>query len=125
MSFDGGSFPYYIIGTKNCTTCCNGGAPTGKAAAPHTLDFDVTSTPSPSSAPMLAGPSADPRAATTRWVNSTGSVLNASTGVVTFSVHGLALKPTRVRYTAASIFPQCALYNNERLPATPFELDVQ
>ena len=57
------------------------------------------------------------------WVNGTGAVLDPESGIVTFHV-ALASPPTMVRHTAASIFPQCALYNAEGYPALPFELGV-
>jgi len=94
VKFDGGSLPYTLGGTKNCTTCCNG---------IHTLDLDASSDG-------------------ITWVNSTNTILKAD--AVTFHVHGLTRPPTVVRHTASAIFPQCALYNKEGLPALPFLLDV-
>ena len=43
--------------------------------------------------------------------------------VVEFAVK-LQSAPTTVRYTAASIWPQCALYSADGLPARPFVLNV-
>merc|ERR1712232_416993 len=94
VDFQGGSEPFYVAGTRNCTTCCDG---------VHTVDFDA---------------SIDGR----NWVNSTAAVLKGSR--LTFSV-ALSSPPKHVRHTAASIFPQCALDNNEGLPALPFELALQ
>jgi hypothetical protein len=37
---------------------------------------------------------------------------------------GSAGRPQTVRYTAASIFPQCALRNAAGLPALPFKLAI-
>jgi hypothetical protein len=58
-------------------------------------------------------------------VNATGAVVDTATGSVTFQV---ALKQGRqphwVRYTAASIFPECALRNSEGLPALPFKIEI-
>ena len=48
---------------------------------------------------------------------------SAATGRVSFEVV-LPATPTLVRYTAASIWPQCALYNREGYPAFPFALPV-
>lgn len=106
VSFRGGSSPFVLGGTKNCTTCCDGSAPAGSAADGHTLDFDASATGGD-------GP----------WVNSTGAVVDRGTGSVTFKVT-LSSRPALVRYTAASIFPQCALFNAERLPAMPFTIAV-
>jgi hypothetical protein len=105
VRFRGGSAPFKLHGTKNCTTCCDGAAPGGSATAGHSLDLDASSS--------TGGP----------YVNGTAAVLDRATGDVTFHV-ALPARPTVVRYTAASIFPQCALYNSEGLPAMPFRVDV-
>lgn len=47
VDFSGGSAPFAMRATKNCTTCCGGSAPTGKATDGHTLDFDVCSAVEP------------------------------------------------------------------------------
>lgn len=94
IEFAGGSEPFYLHGTRNCTTCCNGA---------HTIDLDA---------------SVDGH----KWVNSSAVVLKGRQ--LTFSV-ALPSPPKVVRHTAASIFPQCALYNKEGLPALPFQLTVQ
>ena len=100
VAFAGGHAPFVRRGTKNCTTCCD------EPARTHTLDFDAR-----------AGE-------TGAWVNATRTTLDATTGAVRFHV-ALDAKPTTVRYTAASIFPQCALYNAEGLPALPFSMAVE
>merc|ERR1712232_941320 len=93
VDFQGGSEPFYIRGTRNCTTCCDG---------VHTVDLDAS----------IDGKT---------WVNSTATTL-AGTKMM-FSVV-LPAAPKYVRHTAASIFPQCALYNQEGLPALPFSMTV-
>jgi hypothetical protein len=111
VAFAGGSTPFEMSGTKNCTHCCLGSHPTGKTSDGHTLDFDVSGLATGSGA-------AD-------WVNSTGAVVNVDTGSVTFRVAlAQGTEPHLVRYTAASIFPECALRNAEGLPALPFELGI-
>ena len=99
VSFSGGSAPFSLHGTRNCTTCCdstkNGG---------HTVDFDASSDG-------------------VHFVNGT-SVRLADGATITFKVGGLAAPPSVVRHTAASIWPQCALYNQEGLPLFPFEMRV-
>ena len=107
VEFSGGTAPFHTAGTKNCTSCCDA------TKDAHTLDFVAT---------CDGGAS---------WVNGTvtGQVATASTSnspastLVTFDVP-LATAPTAVRYTAGAIFPQCALYNAEGLPAIPFEMAV-
>eukprot|EP00937_MAST-01D_sp_MAST-1D-sp2_P006005 g6005.t1 len=104
VTFAGGATPFALRGTRNCTTlpgfCCNGSANSG-----HTVDFDAT----------CDGGST--------WTNGTAAVLAADGVSVRFNVT-LPAPPTVVRYTAASIWPQCALYNAEGLPALPFTLPV-
>lgn len=99
VRFEGGSFPFSLRGTKNCTTCCNKPANGGT-----TVDLDATDD-------------------ATTWMNSTDVSLDAAKGEVTFMV-STPTRPTWVRHTAASIFPQCALYNAEGLPAVPFQIKV-
>merc|ERR1712039_470854 len=94
VDFVGGSDPFYLKGTRNCTTCCDG---------VHTVDLDA---------------SHDGQ----NWVNGTAAVLSGKK--LTFKVE-LPSSPKHIRHTAASIFPQCALYNHEGLPALPFQMDVQ
>lgn len=96
VAFEGGTAPFSAQGTKNCTSCCQG---------KHTLDFDV--------------------AAGDVWINATGGTVDPQTGAVQFDVEvPSGEKPTIVRYTAASIFPQCALKSAEGLPALPFALPI-
>jgi hypothetical protein len=111
VHFSGGSGPFYLRGTRNCTWCCD--------KPPHagftTVDFDA---------------SVDGR----HFVNGTGATLQtsgahavasaSSTATVTFVVRGLSAVPRVVRHTAASTWPQCALYNAEGFPAFPFQLDI-
>ena len=97
-----------MSGTKNCTVCCGGSAPSGKRSDGHTLDFDA-------SASKSGGP----------WVNGTGAVVDSTRGSVSFTVAlpgGAA--PKVVRYTAASIFPECALRGADELPALPFQMEI-
>ena len=94
--FTGGSAPFTLRPTRNCTTCCDGTKNSG-----HTVDFDAS----------LDG---------VRWVNGTDATLGPGPSI-TFKVLGLASPPKSVRHTAASIWPQCALYNAEQLPLFPFE----
>ena len=65
VQFAGGSAPFTMKSTKNCTSCCGGSAPAGKISDGHTLDFDVCS------------------ASASECVNATGAVLNAKTGTCT------------------------------------------
>lgn len=94
IEFLGGSEPFFLRGTRNCTTCCEG---------LHTVDLDAS----------VDGHS---------WVNGTGAVLAGRKLSLTVA---LPSTPKYVRHTAASIFPQCALYNKEGLPALPFQMTVQ
>jgi hypothetical protein len=79
--------------------CCDGAGNSN-----HIVDFDAT---------------CDGRT----WVNGTLATLDASTGSVSFVVT-LPGSPTKVRYTGALIWPQCAVYGANGLPAFPFEMDV-
>lgn len=99
LKFAGGSQPFKLSGTKNCSTCCDGDG--------HTIDFDVSS------------------GNYSMWFNSTKTVLSTS-GEISFSVTlpKSMGPPTIVRHTAASIFPQCALRNAEGLPALPFQKQI-
>ena len=84
---------------------------TGNPTDGHTLDFDVSGVATGS--------------IKSDWVNATGAVVDVVTGSVTFGVTlAQGQQPRVVRYTAASIFPQCALRNAEGLPALPFALPV-
>ena len=58
----------------------------------------------------------------TAWFNATATL--AGPQRVRLHVAALPGRPTRVRYTANRVFPQCALYNAEGLPALPFAAAV-
>ena len=93
VSFEGGTAPFFLAGTGNCSTCC--GANSGS-------DFDAT---------------VDGK----HWVMGTTPSVSGSTGTaITFTV-ALPAAPKWVRYTASRIYPQCAVYNGEKLPALPFQ----
>ena len=96
VSFSGGSPPFSLRPTRNCTSCCDGS---------HTVDFDA---------------SIDGRSG---WVNGTSLMLDGKSQTLSFKVV-LPVAPKIVRYTAAAVFPQCALYNAEGLPLLPFEMGV-
>jgi hypothetical protein len=114
VQFAGGSAPFTMRATKNCTHCCGGSAPTGNDSDGHTLDFDVCGGAHLLTSGLLP-----------TCVNSSGAVVVGATGKVTFQVEmPRGVPPHVVRYTAASIFPQCALYNNEGLPALPFSMKM-
>ena len=102
VTFIGGTAPLMLAGSKNCTTCCDA------KKDEHTLDFAAT---------VDGGAS---------WVNATQ--IEISGDKVTFQVRCdsslLCNSPTKIRYTATAIFPQCTLYNREGLPAVPFEMGV-
>ena len=53
-----------------------------------------------------------------------GEAAVAVAAVVRFRVHAPSA-PIWVRYTANKQFPQCAVYNQEGLPALPFQLRVK
>lgn len=97
--FGGGSAPFSLRGTRNCTVCCNG--------------TDVT---------VDLAASVDGKS----FVNGTHTTLAAadtSRPSVSFRVK-LPGTPRTVRYTSLSIWPQCALYNKEGLSAFPFDIDI-
>jgi hypothetical protein len=104
VEFKGGTPPFYQGGTQNCDRCCQwavGSPPTNASSN----DYDASGDGGVS------------------WVNGSGAVLIAPglTGV-RFTV---ALeKVTHVRYTANQAFPQCAVFNREKLPALPFLAEV-
>ena len=100
VSFSGGSPPFALAPTRNCTSCCDGSKNRG-----HTVDFDAS----------VDG---------VVWFNGTDATLGAG-ATITFRVVGLASPPTVVRHTAASVWPQCAVYNAEKLPLLPFEMHVE
>ena len=93
VNFAGGSAPFALRPTRNCTTCC------GDDAGTDVGDFDASSD----------GIS---------WTNGTKPVLVNGTAV---HVHFPSMSALQiVRYTANRAFPQCALYNREGYPAFPF-----
>ena len=105
VEFSGGTAPFYLRGTRNCTWCCS----KPPQARFTTVDIDA---------------SVDGQ----HFVNGTDAMLSPgttdNTAIVKFSVRGLSAVPRVVRYTAASTWPQCALYNAEHFPAFPFRLDI-
>lgn len=108
-TFAGGTGPFYFAPTRNCSACCKG----------NISDFDV---------------SADNGAT---WVDGNPATVVAAGGgmSITFSVKLpsstsslaslMASEEYVVRYTANQIFPQCALYNGEGLPALPFSFNAK
>ena len=96
VGFAGAAPPFALRPTRNCSDCC------GTAGA----DFDASTDG-------------------VTWCNGTGArVLGANGSSVRFLVSGLTSPPTVVRYTAAPLFPQCAVSNAMGLPALPFELKI-
>lgn len=57
-----------------------------------------------------------------RWYNGTAASLVGPSRVA-FSVNA-DVRPAWVRYTANRVFPQCAMYNREALPALPFQMEI-
>lgn len=105
-----GSLPLYLNGTRNCSVpqldpesgvampmCCDG--------IKTTSDFDVSS---------------DNRT----WTTGFDVQVQPDGSAVKFLVH-TPVKPLWVRYTANKQFPQCAVFNQEGLPALPFQLAIQ
>jgi hypothetical protein len=110
VSFEGGTTPFFFAGTRNCTTCCDSfdalaATSDSDAFGAGVTDFDASDGANSSS---LAN-------TTTGAMVVTGNMVR-----ITF-----AEAPKWVRYTANRIFPQCALYNQEGLPALPFEMPVE
>jgi hypothetical protein len=95
--FSGGTAPFYFAPTRNCTTCCNG----------VVSDFDAA-----------AGPNSSESTG-----NGTDATITGNGSAVRLTFAGAA--PKWVRYTANRVFPQCALYNKEGLPALPFVMEVK
>ena len=119
VTFSGGSAPFRLLPTRNCTSCCGG---------THTVDLDA---------------STDGKV----WANATGIRLEGVESVIVrtqassttadfpgvsmrgclcLQVFDVALEgsPRWVRHTAATAFPQCTLYNGEGLPLLPFRIIV-
>lgn len=104
LALAGGTAPWGIKGTKNCTTCCSGSEPTGHPSDAHTVDLDVGSSDGV-------------------WLNATGVVIDSTSGTLTFQIGATQdWSPVTVRHTGASIFPQCAVYAAEKLPLIPFKM---
>lgn len=97
VTFTGGTLPLYQKGTQFCAKCCAAVSESGDVG-----DFDVSGDGGLS------------------YTNATVATVHGDT--VAFKVEGLAGPPTHVRYTANQGFPQCAVYNQEGLPALPFTL---
>ena len=95
VSFAGGSAPFELKPTRNCTGCCGDDVVLGDVG-----DFDASSDGS-------------------TWVDGTRPALVNGTAL-RFFVKGGAAALRWVRYTANREFPQCALYNQEGYPAFPF-----
>lgn len=57
------------------------------------------------------------------WINGTVAQM-ISSSAIRFSV-ALSEEPLIVRYTANRAFPQCAVYNQQLLPAFPFEMNIK
>jgi len=103
VAFEGGSAPFVLAPTKNCTTCCDGGDQR------QTLDFSLA------------------HKGSTHGANVTDVKLDAHNGTVSWRTKGPfcgGASRCVVLYTAASIFPQCAIKNAEGLPLLPFEMEV-
>ena len=91
-----GAGPLSLAPTRNCTACCRG---------VHTVDFDA------------AG-------ADGAFVNATNVRLGPTPALTVLFDVELPAAPATVRMTAASTFPQCAIYDTRGLPAVPFRLAV-
>jgi len=83
-----------LKGTRNCTTCCQDAV----------SDFDVSDDG-------------------LTWYNGTAAQVSDVGKSVQVSV-SMSIAPTVVRYTANRIFPQCAVYSREGLPAYPFQRSI-
>lgn len=125
--------PFRLQPTRNCTSCCAGvltvdldasadgrrwANATGGRLEASSYSFDV--------ALLALGDAAiqAPRILSRSFL----STQNRTRGITLRDrrPHGQALPsaPTVVRHTAASAFPQCALYGAEGLPMLPFRMDV-
>merc|ERR1711924_248977 len=92
MNFDSGGLTF--AGTRNCTICCN--------ANSNDFDFSVDGN---------------------TWHDGTAAevVKMTNRNAVEVTV-AMSSAPKIARYTANNIFPQCAIYNKDGLPAFPFQL---
>lgn len=112
VAMTGGTGPLYFNGTRNCTIpfiLVKTGLPaTLPCCQKSTSDFDV-------SADNMTWYDGYEAQDTSTTVQRRGELS------VTFKVDA-PVKPTMVRYTANKVFPQCAVYAQEGLPALPFQL---
>lgn len=99
VRFAGGTMPFDLRPTRNCTDGCK-----GDLGARAIGDFDA---------------SHDGAA----WVSGSNARMQAG-DLVVFHVNTSA-PPAFVRYTGGSNFTQCAVYNQEALPALPFQINVE
>lgn len=101
LHFNGGSTPFAFRATRNCTVCCQSTA----------VDFDASHDG-------------------VHWINASSAALDGDSSIVELGFkpnstnHSTIIDIRWVRYTAATTYPQCALYNHESLPAMPFLLRV-
>merc|ERR1711924_545149 len=103
VRFAGGSSPFFLHPTRNCTVCCQGERGSGVGAKAQG-DFDASHD----------GLS---------WAPGSNARMKGDESVI-FDVP-LKSTPAFVRYTAGSNFTQCALYSKEALPAWPFQMKVK
>lgn len=100
VKFAGGSQPFSLQPTRNCTQCCQGSSGTEAKG-----DFDVSHDGS-------------------LWSLGRNVRMDGDDGVVFHAELSHTEPPAFVRYTSGSNFTQCALYNAEALPAMPFQMEV-
>jgi len=101
VQFAGGSQPFSLQPTRNCTQCCEGSFGTEAQG-----DFDVSHDGS-------------------SWSLGKNVRMDGDDSIAFHAELSHSEPPTLVRYTAGSNFTQCALYNKEALPAMPFQMEVQ
>jgi hypothetical protein len=125
VTIAGGTAPFDMLGTKHCTTCCEGSHPTGKTSDAHTLDCDVGGKTSGGTSALDSTSNSGWHSTLTLsandnshgnsnsnsnsnfygntdggsgWVNTTGAVVNVATGLVTLLVALLfGLRPIMVQ----------------------------
>merc|ERR1712137_635029 len=100
VRFAGGTKPFSLQPTRNCSSCCAGTFGTAALG-----DFDVSHDGS-------------------TWMPGNFVRMQGDDGVVFHVELPHTEPPNFVRYTAGSNFTQCALYNQEVLPAWPFQMEV-
>ena len=135
LLFSGGSGPFAFKPTRNCTVCCeNVGVDFDASAAGSSGAMDGHRWVNASSAMIIpgggggggGGSDSDSDSGSDSASDSSGSDSGGSGGdgstrtVVVVELEFPAAVSGTVRYTAAAVFPQCALYNAEGLPALPF-----